>query len=156
MSTLSASFALDLEKLKDLGLSDPRSAVAMDLIRAGSISSDQRLFLTLSNSTLLQTVIFPPKKKIISAGSLVEDGYLITGGTLIAVEGDFIYRLGPGAVLGLAEGVINRPSRMTVVTTTNVQARLIPLHKMDATISKLPTEVKAILQTIVKRTLGLP
>jgi len=156
VSTLSASFALDLEKLKDLGLSDPRSAVAMDLIRAGSISSDQRLFLTLSNSTLLQTVIFPPKKKIISAGSLVEDGYLITGGTLIAVEGDFIYRLGPGAVLGLAEGVINRPSRMTVVTTTNVQARLIPLHKMDATISKLPTEVKAILQTIVKRTLGLP
>jgi CRP-like cAMP-binding protein len=156
VSTLSSSFSIDLDKLKDLGISDPRSAVTMDLIRAGSISSDQRLFLTLSTSTLLKTVLFPPKKKILSTGSLVEDGYLITGGSLIAVEGDFIYRLGPGAVLGLAEGVINRPSRMTVVTTTNVQARLIPLHKMDATIAKLPMEVKAILQTIVKRTLGLP
>jgi len=155
LTTVSASFTIDLDNLKDLGVSDPRSAAAMDLIRTGSINGDQRLFLTLSTSTLLQTVHFPPKKKITSAGSLVEDAYLITSGSLIAVEGNFIYRLGPGAVLGLAEGIINRPSRMTVITTTNVQARLIPLHKMDATISRLPMEVKAILQTIVKRTLGL-
>jgi hypothetical protein len=57
--------------------------------------------------------------------------------------------------LGLAEGVINRPSQMTVITTTSVQAQLIPFHKIDTIISLLPKEVKGILHTIVKRTLAL-
>ncbi len=105
--------------------------------------------------SMLKTVLFEPKKKIISAGSLVEEGYLIVSGSLVGVEGEQIYRFGPGAVLGLAEGVINRPSKISVISTTSVQARLIPFHKVDTIISLLPKEMKAILQTIVKRTLAL-
>jgi CRP-like cAMP-binding protein len=152
---VTSSFAIDLEKLKSLGISGPRNAAALDLIRSKSLSSDQRLFLSLWGSTLLKTIIFEPKKKIIAAGSLVEEGYLIISGSLVGVEGDHIYRFGPGSVLGLAEGVINHPSKMSVITTTAVQARLIPFHKVDTIISLLPKEMKAILQTIVKRTLAL-
>lgn len=155
MSQVSSSFAIDLEKLKSLGITDPRTAAALDLIQSKSLSSDQRLFLSLWGSSLLKTTAFEPKKKIIAAGSLVEEGYLIISGSLVGVEGEQIYRFGPGAVLGLAEGMINRPSKMTVVTTTAVQARLIPFHKVDSIISLLPKEMKAILQTIVKRTLAL-
>lgn len=155
MSQVSSSFAIDLEKLKSLGITDPRTAAALDLIRSKSLSSDQRLFLSLWGSALLKTIAFEPKKKIIAAGSLIEEGYLIISGNLVGVEGEQIYRFGPGAVLGLAEGMINRPSKMTVVTTTGVQARLIPFHKVDSIISLLPKEMKAILQTIVKRTLAL-
>jgi hypothetical protein len=57
-------------------------------------------------------------------------------------------------VLGLAEGVFNRPSNISVVTTTAVQARLIPFHKVDTMISLLPREMRMILETIVKRTLA--
>ncbi len=155
MSQVSSSFAIDLEKLKSLGITDPRTAAALDLIQSKSLSSDQRLFLSLWGSSLLKTTAFEPKKKIIAAGSLVEEGYLIISGSLVGVEGEQIYRFGPGAVLGLAEGMINRPSKMTVVTTTAVQARLIPFHKVDSIMSLLPKEMKAILQTIVKRTLAL-
>lgn len=155
MSQVSSSFAIDLEKLKSLGITDPRTAAALDLIQSKSLSSEQRLFLSLWGSSLLKTTAFEPKKKIIAAGSLVEEGYLIISGSLVGVEGEQIYRFGPGAVLGLAEGMINRPSKMTVVTTTAVQARLIPFHKVDSIMSLLPKEMKAILQTIVKRTLAL-
>jgi CRP-like cAMP-binding protein len=155
LSQVSSSFAIDLEKLKSLGITDPRTAAALDLIQSKSLSSDQRLFLSLWGSSLLKTTAFEPKKKIIAAGSLVEEGYLIISGSLVGVEGEQIYRFGPGAVLGLAEGMINRPSKMTVVTTTAVQARLIPFHKVDSIMSLLPKEMKAILQTIVKRTLAL-
>lgn len=155
LSEVNSSFAIDLEKLKNLGINDPRSAVARDLIRSKSLSSDQRLFLSLLGSTLLRTVRFEPKKKIISAGTLVEDGYLIVSGSLVGVEGEQIYRFGPGAVLGLAEGIINRPSKISVVTTTAVQARLIPFHKADTIISLLPKEMQGILQTIIKRTLAV-
>ena len=152
---MSSSFAIDLEKLKSLGINDPRSAAALEMILDKSLTSDQRLFLSLWGSHLLKTVLFEPKNKIITAGSLVEEGYLIISGSLVGIEDDHIYRLGPGAVLGLAEGVINRPSKMTVITATSVQARLIPFHKIDSVISLLPNEVRGILFTIVKRTLAL-
>jgi len=152
---VSSSFAIDLEKLKSLGINDPRSAAALEMILDKSLTSDQRLFLSLWGSHLLKTVLFEPKQKIITAGSLVEEGYLIISGSLVGIEDDHIYRLGPGAVLGLAEGVINRPSKMTVITATSVQARLIPFHKIDSVISLLPKEVRGILFTIVKRTLAL-
>ena len=80
---------------------------------------------------------------------------MIVSGSLVGVQGEQIYRFGPGAVLGLAEGIINRPSKISVVTTTAVQARLIPFHKVDTVISLPPNEMKGILQTIVKRTLAL-
>jgi hypothetical protein len=51
--------------------------------------------------------------------------------------------------------MINQPSKMSVITATAVQARLIPFHKIDTMISMLPKEMKAILQTIIKRTLAL-
>ena len=155
MSQVNSSFAIDLEKLKNLGINDPRSTAALDLIRSKSLSSDQRLFHSLWRSTLLKTVLFEPKKKIISAGSLVEEGYLIVSGSLVGVQGEQIYRFGPGAVLGLAEGMINQPSKMSIVTATAVQVRLIPFHKIDSMISLLPKEMKAVLQTIIKRTLAV-
>lgn len=155
MSQVSSSFAIDIEKLRGMGVNDPRTAAALNLIKSKSLSSDQRLYLSLWGSTLLKTTMFEAKKKIITAGSLVEEGYLIISGSLVGVEGDHIYRFGPGSVLGLAEGVINHPSKMSVITTTAVQARMIPFHKVDTIISLLPKEMKAILQTIVKRTLAL-
>jgi len=154
LSEINSSFAIDLEKLKHLGITDTRSTATRDLIRSKSLSSDQRLFLSLLGSTMLKTTLFEPKKKIISAGSLVEEGYLIVTGSLIGVQGERIYRFGPGSVLGLAEGVFNRPSNISVVTTTAVQARLIPFHKVDTMISLLPREMRMILETIVKRTLA--
>ena len=155
MSQVISSFAIDLEKLKQFGITDVRSVAARDLIRSKSLSSDQRLFLSLLGSTLLKTALFEPKKRIISAGSLVEEGYLIVSGSLVGVEDEKIYRFGPGAVLGLAEGMINQTSKISVVTTTAVQARVIPFHKVDAIVSLLPKEMRGILQTIIKRTLAL-
>jgi hypothetical protein len=46
-------------------------------------------------------------------------------------------------------------SKISIVTTTAVQARVIPFHKVDAIVSLLPKEMRGILQTIIKRTLAL-
>ena len=155
MSQVSSSFSIDLEKLKILDNSDPRTAAEHELIRSKSITSDLRLFMSLRDSPLLKTVLFEPKKKIISSGKLVEVGYVIISGSLVGVEGEQIYRFGPGSVLGLAEGMINQPSKISIITTTSVQARLIPFAKIDAIMSVLPKEMTAILKTIVNRTLTL-
>ena len=155
MSQAIPSFAIDLDKLKSLDNTDPRSAAELDLIRSKALTSDLRLFMSLRDSPLLKTVLFEPKKKIISAGKLVEMGYVIVSGSLVGVEGEQIYRFGPGSVLGLAEGMINQPSKMSVITATTVQARSISFEKIDTIISVLPKEMKAILITIINRTLTL-
>jgi CRP-like cAMP-binding protein len=133
------------------GSSDINPEFEMESLRSGSLKSDMRLFLSISRSPLLDTKLFEPKTKIMSSGSQVDFAYLITQGNLVAVKGDSIYRLGPGSVIGLAEGLINQPFSMNVITTTAVLACVIPLHKIDATISRLPPEVKAILKTIINR-----
>ncbi len=120
------------------------------------LSGDERLFLGLYESPILSTILFEPKRKIITAGKPIEDAYLIVDGSLLGSEGSDLYRLGPGSVLGLAEGIINKPSKMNVITVSHVQAKIIPLHKIDAIIGILPTELRAMLLTIIKRTLALP
>jgi hypothetical protein len=37
-----------------------------------------------------------------------------------------------------------------------VQARLLPLHRIDSIVAKLPLEVRSIMQTVIKRILALP
>lgn len=179
MSQIVANFSLELKKLTDITLlrdraSDhakqvqlPKSAeqlAAGGLARgqregeAGTakLSGDERLFLGLYESPILSTILFEPKRKIITAGKPIEDAYLIVDGSLLGSEGSDLYRLGPGSVLGLAEGIINKPSKMNVITVSHVQAKIIPLHKIDAIIGILPTELRAMLLTIIKRTLALP
>jgi len=179
MSQIVANFSLELKKLTDITLlrdraSDharqvqlPKSAeqlgaagLASDQRESeagtGKLSGDERLFLGLYGSPILSTILFEPKRKIISAGKPIEDAYLIIDGSLLGSEGSDLYRLGPGSVLGLAEGIINKPSKMNVITVSHVQAKIIPLHKIDAIIGILPTELRAMLMTIIKRTLALP
>lgn len=154
-TTVSASFGLDLERLRGLGITDPRSTDAMKILQSGQLGSDERLFLSLWGSKHLNTAFFEPKKRIFKAGAAVEEAYIVTSGSVVALSSGKVFRFGPGSVLGLAEGLMNKPSEMTVVTTTTVQAKVIPFHKIDSVIAKLPSEVKAILETILKRTLAI-
>ena len=156
MPTLRASFAVDSERLKSFGIMDSRSAHTLETFKSGQLTSDERLYLSLWGSPLLSSMTFEPKRKIIAAGETIEQAYLIVSGTLVGTQGDDIYRFGPGAVLGLAEGVINQPSKYSVITVSAVQARVIPLHRIDSIVAKLPLEVRSIMQTIIKRTLALP
>ena len=179
MSQIVANFSLELKKLTDITLLRDRASDHAKQVQlpksaeqssaAGSargqregeagtakLSGDERLFLGLYESPILSTILFEPKRKIISAGKPIEDAYLIIDGSLLGSEGSDLYRLGPGSVLGLAEGIINKPSKMNVITVSHVQAKIIPLHKIDAIIGILPTELRAMLMTIIKRTLALP
>jgi CRP-like cAMP-binding protein len=153
--TLKASFALDTEYLKSFGIVDTRRTQTLDLFKSRQLTADQRLYLGLWSSPLLSSIAFEPKRKIMLAGEAIQQAYLIVSGTLLGTQGDDIYRFGPGSVLGLAEGVINQASKYNVVTASAVQARVIPLHRIDAIVSKLPLEVRAILLTTIKRTLAL-
>ena len=156
MTELSASFEIDVEHLKDLGVVDANSPKSMDIFASGILNSNERLYFSLWGSKFLSTASFEAKKKIYQQGEDVGVAYFIVSGSLLAVNGPTIERLGPGSVLCLAEGLAGLPAPKTVVTVTPVQARIIPLHKVDGILPKLPPLMRQIIQTTVRRTLNLP
>jgi CRP-like cAMP-binding protein len=70
-------------------------------------------------------------------------------------QGEKLYKLGAGSVLGLSEGMVGLASRYTATTLSAIQVKIIPFHKVDAIMNVLPPELKAILVTIIKRNLAV-
>ena len=98
--------------------------------------------------------IHEPRKKLISKGEQVNSAYFIVEGTLLGVNGESVYRFGPGSVIGLAEGIMRIPIGFDLVTVTSVQAILIPLQKADIILTNLAPTMQTIFKTIINRPLA--
>lgn len=155
MTQLSASFQIDVEHLHALGVVDPNSAKSLSIFASGQLSSNERLYFSLWGSKLLSTTSFEAQKKIFQKGEDIAVAYFVVSGSLLAIDGQHIERLGPGSVLCLAEGLAGLPAPKTVVSVTPVQARIIPLHKVDHMVPNLPNAIRQIIRTTVRRTLAL-
>jgi CRP-like cAMP-binding protein len=155
MTQVVASFQVDIEHLHAMGVSDPYSPASMEIYRSGKLNSNERLYFSLWGSKHLSSVSFEAKKKVLEAGVDIASAYFVVSGSLLAIQGDRIERLGPGSVLGLAEGLAGIPFAKTVVTVTPVQMRILPLTRLDRIIPTLPQALREIIRTAVKRTLGV-
>jgi hypothetical protein len=147
-------FKVDIEHLHSLGVVDPSSNKSLEIFESGQLNSNERLYFCLWGSKDLNSVAFESKKKIFQKGDKVSSAYFIVSGSLLSVEGDLIERLGPGSVIGLAEGIKDIDYPKTVITTSAVQARVLPLSKISHIIPKLPTVIQKILFNIVNRSLA--
>jgi CRP-like cAMP-binding protein len=152
---VTSGFAVDIDHLHALGVVDPYSSKSMELYSSGQLSSEERLYFTLWGSSQLSTTSFGARQKLAVKGAEVHAGYFIVSGQLLGIDGDAIYRLGPGSVIGLAEGIGGLPYSMSVVAVGPVQARLISMNKVDQLMRKMPTGLKGVLRSAVMRTLAL-
>jgi CRP-like cAMP-binding protein len=147
-------FAVDSEKLSKFGTNFLKSKEGSDAISAGELKGEERLFLALLNTHLLNTTMHLPQKNLIKAGEQFDEAYFLVSGEVQIKQGEKIYKLGAGSVLGLSEGMVGMPSRYTATTLSSIQVKIIPFHKVDAIMNVLPPELKAILVTIIKRNLA--
>jgi len=154
MTDLNLLFAVDSEKLSKFDTNFLKSKEGSDAISAGELKGEERLFLALLNTHLLNTTMFLPQKSLIKAGEQFDEAYFIVSGEVQVKQGEKIYKLGAGSVLGLSEGMVGMPSRYTATTLNSIQVKIIPFHKVDAIMNVLPPELKAILVTIIKRNLA--
>jgi len=156
MHKVTGQFQVDIEHLHALGISDPYSTDSLAIYKSGKLTSNERLYFSLWSSKFFNTISFTAKSKILIQGQELSDAYFIVKGEMLAIQGHQVERLGPGSVLGLAEGLSGVPYNKTILTMTPVQARVIPLHKVDGIVPKLPPLMRQIIQTTVRRTLNLP
>jgi CRP-like cAMP-binding protein len=154
MTDLKLLFAVDSGKLSKFETNFLKSKEGSDAISAGELKGEERLFLALLNTHLLNTTMFLPQKSLIKAGEQFDEAYFLVSGEVQIKQGEKIYKLGAGSVLGLSEGMVGMPSRYTATTLSSIQVKIIPFHKVDAIMNVLPPELKAILVTIIKRNLA--
>ena len=154
MTDLNLLFAVDSEKLSKFETNFLKSKEGSDAISAGELKGEERLFLALLNTHLLNKTMFLPQKSLIKAGEQFDEAYFLVSGEVQIKQGEKNYKLGAGSVLGLSEGMVGLPSRYTATTLSSIQVKIIPFHKVDAIMNVLPPELKAIMVTIIKRNLA--
>ncbi len=147
-------FSIDTERLWKLGPNFLQSKDGQNALASGSLNGGDRLFMALASSTLLNTTLLLPGQKIIQVGDQFEDAYLVLSGEVQIEQNDKSYRLGAGSVIGLSEGMVGLASKFSATVLTSVQVKIIPFHRVDTVIKVLPTELRAILVTIIKRNLA--
>ncbi len=86
------------------------------------------LFLKLLNNKDLDTTVFGEKNKILSAGDTPDYAYVITRGEVALSDPTTGFcKLGPGAVIGLAEGISDQPVKLEATALTTVLAIKLPV-----------------------------
>lgn len=148
-------FSVESEKLGKLGVNFLRSSDGAAALKSGQLKGEERLYLSLLGTPLLNATLILPGKKIIEAGNQFEEAYFLVNGEVQIQQGDKSFRLGAGSVLGLAEGMVGLASRYTATALTSVQVKIVPFHKVDSIVKVLPPELRSIMVTIIKRNLAL-
>ena len=121
----------------------------------GPLRAEERLYLSLLDTPLLNTTGFLQNKNLIRPGESFEVAYLIVSGEVLVNHAEKTYKLGTGAVIGLSEGLVGMASKYTATTNTFVEMKIIPFQRIASIIKALPPELQAIIMNIVKRNLEL-
>jgi len=97
MTDLNLLFAVDSEKLSKFDTNFLKSKEGIDAISAGELKGEERLFLALLNTHLLNTTMFLPQKSLIKAGEQFDEAYFIVSGEVQVKQGEKHYKLGAGS-----------------------------------------------------------
>ena len=150
-----SSFAVNIDHLHALGVRDPYSKQSLELYHSGKLNANERLYFSLWGSSELSTSLIRAKTRFARQGEPVNSAYFVIKGAVLGVKGDEIFRLGPGSVIGLAEGVGGLPHYMDAVAVDDVQVRVFPIYAISKLVKNMPPGLKGILKSTVMRTLQL-
>ncbi|NBR10092.1 MAG: hypothetical protein EBT98_10695 [Opitutaceae bacterium] len=148
-------FRINTEKLMRGGDRVVNSRTPTKDHQPGPLRAEERLYLSLLDTPLLNTTGFLQNKNLIRPGESFEVAYLIVSGEVLVNHAEKTYKLGTGAVIGLSEGLVGMASKYTATTNTFVEMKIIPFQRIASIIKALPPELQAIIMNIVKRNLEL-
>ncbi len=149
-------FSLDRSVFEELSLVSG-STERHDFFDDNRLSGQQRLFFQVWASQALQVGVFGSGHALTKAGEVPTYGYVITSGQarrLPVSEDSEELTLGPGSVLGLAEGLAGIPAIHTVEAISSVNCKVIPIDVAAADIERLNPGMKGICRFTLGRILN--
>ena len=153
--SVTSGFEVSVDKLRALGIENPYSVRSLEAYASGQLSSDERLYFAVWGSHQTRSTAYAPRTAIATRGEEVRQAIFVVRGRIIGSDGSQVYRLGPGAVLGLAEALADLPHQLSAVTVGAVEARLLPIHAVQAALPAMHAGLRGLLRAAVMRTLAL-
>jgi hypothetical protein len=146
-------FHVDRNPIDRLSLSaktEERLAFFKDL----QLSGPQRLLYKIWASPTLSTVVFKPGRVILHAGEVPHAAYVVLSGQVsVRHEGrDFL--LGPGSVIGLAEGLCDLTSRHAYHAVQVVNCKEIPLDTAGREVSRVNSGLRGVFRLTLQKILA--
>lgn len=148
-------FSVDLAKVEAMGSMPPYSVDAIAAYEKLGLSSEDRLYYQLVSELSLGSAAFKPGSNLCVFGQPVGDAYVVRQGELDVHTEGLSYRVGPGAVIGLAAGLADVPHNMTATAVTVVTASVIPIFKALKAITGCHPGLRGINRSTVMRVLNL-
>ncbi len=148
-------FTMDMQRLKALGIVDPKSTEALAAYDRHELTSAERLFLKLWGSDLLNSGVFNPGQQIAARGEHPVFAHVIIAGEVVVRDprGEMLF--GPGSVFGLAEGLSDGVYSWDAVARTVVMTKVIPIDRALREVRRLNAGLKGICRFTSMRMLGL-
>ena len=117
------------------------------------LSGPQRLLYKIWASRSLATVVFRPNQTIQHAGEIPHSAYVVLAGRVLVQEKDKTFLLGPGAVIGLAEGLCEIPCHHDYRATEVVNCKEIPLDTACREVSRVNPGLKGVFRLTLQKIL---
>lgn len=146
-------FGINRSRMLNLLNLRSQSQVGIDVYQKLGLSSAERLFIDFIKNNSLTTSMHMENRRIAVRGEPVTQAFILMDGEAIASDGNRRYRIGPGAVLGLAECIANEPHRLSVLARTTVTTGNLPVDRVLRELVNMNKGLRGISRTTVMRIL---
>ena len=138
-----------------MGLLDSHGLPLTDAEQDTKLSSEEHLFSRLRSSSFLRSAIFSKGHTLFKQGDLVEEAHIIFQGQVRVTAGETSFYMGPGAVIGLAEGISGTPMPWELRAETLLNTRIIPIKRAIEEIRTTDAGLRSICRVTVMRAIGM-
>jgi CRP-like cAMP-binding protein len=99
-------FSIDTSRFSSISFSESGRSHSAEYYANLNLSSDERLLFQLMANPNLTTAVFDSGSVLMHKDELVATAHVVVSGTVEIIHPEGTYTVGPGAVIGLSEGLL--------------------------------------------------
>lgn len=147
------NFSIDRGRFKGLSLTAKKSE-RLAYFNAHDLTAQERLLYQVWASPSLKTRVFTGGQLVLSAGEVPHDAFVLISGEVGLHTGDHQYKLGPGSVIGLAQGLAHQSLSHDIRANTVTNCKVIPIDAACREIARINPGLKGLFRLTLSRILG--
>lgn len=144
-------FAIDTNRFSSISFSDSGRQHTPEYYDNLHLSSDERLLFQIMANPNLTTALFDTGKVLMGKDEFVATAHVIVSGEVDIAHPDGHFVVGPGAVIGLSEGLLGVKARCHATARSLVNTRMIPMDGALRSVAKTNTGLKGIFRCTIAR-----
>lgn len=150
----SVLFGINTQKLQELGVLYLNSVDEADALEGNRLNREEHLFCRLWASNMLRGELFTKGDRLMRRGERPEFAHILFKGQALVSSGDDEFLIGPGAVIGLSEGLAGEPALWDVRAASLLMTRIIPIDAALQAMASTHPGLRALCRVTAMHVLG--